>query len=44
MPKSRVEFWRRKFEDNVARDATVRKALEEERWKVRDAKPAIREH
>ncbi|WP_315761762.1 DNA mismatch endonuclease Vsr [Bradyrhizobium sp. SZCCHNS2005] len=35
MPKSRVEFWRRKFEGNVARDARVQKALEEGGWKVR---------
>jgi DNA mismatch endonuclease (patch repair protein) len=35
MPKSRVEFWRRKFEGNVARDARVHTALEAGGWKVR---------
>ena len=29
-PKSRVEFWTAKFEANVARDAAVRAALEEQ--------------
>ncbi len=28
MPKSRVEFWNKKFEDNVARDLRVRQQLE----------------
>lgn len=35
MPKSRIEFWQRKFEGNVARDARVHAALEEGGWKVR---------
>ncbi len=29
MPKSRVEFWQKKFDDNVRRDAAVRVALRE---------------
>ena len=29
MPKSRVEFWQKKFDDNVRRDAVVRTALQE---------------
>lgn len=28
MPKSRVEFWQKKFDDNVRRDNLVRKTLE----------------
>lgn len=28
-PKSRVEFWQKKFDDNVCRDAVVRTALQE---------------
>lgn len=28
-PKSRVEFWQKKFDDNVRRDAVVRTALQE---------------
>ena len=34
MPKSRVEFWSRKFEDNVRRDRAARRALRELGWKV----------
>ena len=30
MPKSRVEFWRKKFEANVKRDSAVRMELQEE--------------
>ena len=29
MPKSRVEFWQKKFDDNVRRDAAVKEALRE---------------
>lgn len=29
-PKTRVDFWNRKFEQNVQRDNTVRKSLEEQ--------------
>ena len=29
MPKSRVEFWQKKFDDNVRRDADVKEALRE---------------
>ena len=29
-PKTRIDFWNRKFEQNVQRDNTVRKALEEQ--------------
>lgn len=32
-PKSRVEFWTKKFEDNVRRDETVRKQLSDLGWK-----------
>ena len=28
MPKSRVEFWQKKFDDNVRRDELVRETLE----------------
>lgn len=28
MPKSRVEFWQKKFDDNVRRDQLVRETLE----------------
>ena len=28
MPKSRLEFWQKKFESNIKRDATVQKELE----------------
>lgn len=30
MPKSRVEFWEKKFSDNLRRDATVRKQLQDQ--------------
>lgn len=30
MPKSRVEFWQKKFDDNVRRDQLVRETLENE--------------
>lgn len=33
MPKSRVEFWQKKFEDNQKRDEKVRQELEERRIK-----------
>lgn len=33
-PKSRVEFWREKFRDNVARDRRSAKALTTAGWKV----------
>lgn len=33
-PKTRAEFWRRKFEANVARDAKARAELERAGWKV----------
>jgi DNA mismatch endonuclease (patch repair protein) len=32
-PKSRVEFWQKKFDDNVRRDAIVRAALQENKVK-----------
>jgi DNA mismatch endonuclease (patch repair protein) len=35
MPKSRVEFWKGKFEGNVARDERVERELAEMGWKVR---------
>lgn len=34
MPKSRTEFWRAKFRENVARDRRTVKALISEGWKV----------
>lgn len=34
VPKTRVQFWQRKFEDNVRRDAAVQQALAEEGWQV----------
>jgi len=34
MPKSRVEFWKGKFEKNVARDHKVLGMLEELGWTV----------
>lgn len=34
MPKSRVEFWRRKFESNVRRDAAQRRKLRRAGWSV----------
>lgn len=33
-PSTRAEFWQEKFAANVARDASVRGALHEERWRV----------
>jgi DNA mismatch endonuclease, patch repair protein len=34
LPKSNTEFWKKKFELNVIRDATKKEALEEHGWKV----------
>lgn len=34
MPKSRIEFWKTKFDKNVVRDGVVRKALKKEGWRV----------
>lgn len=34
MPKTRVEFWLKKFEANVARDARNRLELEQAGWRV----------
>jgi len=33
-PKSRVDFWQAKFDENVARDKRARRALQELGWKV----------
>src|SRR5439155_9935966 len=33
-PKSRLEFWGRKFDNNVKRDKVVTRALRKNRWKV----------
>jgi DNA mismatch endonuclease (patch repair protein) len=33
-PKSRFEFWGRKFENNVARDKIVTRALRKSGWKI----------
>jgi len=34
MPKTRIDFWERKFQGNVARDARVLGELEELGWTV----------
>ena len=34
MPKSRAEYWRAKFEANVARDARNTEALRKQGWRV----------
>lgn len=34
MPKSRVEFWEEKFDNNVARDKRARRDLEQLGWRV----------
>src|SRR5262245_33533447 len=34
MPKSRVTFWKRKFEENVLRDRRARRRLKNQGWKV----------
>ncbi|OGS18767.1 MAG: hypothetical protein A2219_08420, partial [Elusimicrobia bacterium RIFOXYA2_FULL_50_26] len=34
IPKTRVEFWKKKFRDNVKRDKKVAATLTEEGWKV----------
>ena len=33
-PKSNVEFWAKKFKNNVARDQRVREELEQHGWRV----------
>src|SRR5574340_743456 len=33
-PKSRIEFWAKKFESNVSRDITVKKELQNMGWRV----------
>lgn len=33
-PKSRIDFWKQKFEDNVRRDAAAREALVAAGWRV----------
>ncbi|WP_067733533.1 very short patch repair endonuclease [Novosphingobium naphthalenivorans] len=33
VPKSRIDFWQRKFEDNVRRDAVVGETLARDGWK-----------
>lgn len=33
-PKTRVDFWHRKFQANVARDAKVRRRLRREGWHI----------
>ena len=44
-PKSHVEFWQNKFDDNVRRDAVVKDELQEQRikclivWNVDDGHP-----
>ena len=34
VPKTRVDFWRRKFEGNVERDRVVRRELRKIGWRV----------
>jgi DNA mismatch endonuclease (patch repair protein) len=34
VPKSNIQFWRQKFEKNIARDERVRTGLEELSWRV----------
>jgi DNA mismatch endonuclease (patch repair protein) len=34
MPKSRIEFWSKKFEANISRDHRVRASLAAEGWHV----------
>ena len=34
MPKSRIEFWERKFTQNIERDNLNRKCLEKKGWRV----------
>ena len=34
MPKSRIEFWKKKFERNVQRDSEVKEALDKMNWHV----------
>lgn len=34
MPKTRVTFWKRKFDDNVRRDERVIAALRHQGWEV----------
>lgn len=34
MPKSRIEFWQKKFDENVERDRKVQKKLEDMGWKI----------
>ena len=33
-PKTRADFWQKKFESNIDRDINVRKALQKQGWKV----------
>jgi DNA mismatch endonuclease (patch repair protein) len=33
-PKSRIDFWNRKFEENMANDLKVERQLMEDGWKV----------
>jgi len=34
MPKSRIEFWKEKFQENVERDKQKKKKLEDSGWRV----------
>ncbi len=33
-PKTRIDFWQRKFESNMTRDGVVRRALQKDGWHV----------
>jgi DNA mismatch endonuclease (patch repair protein) len=34
IPKTKTDFWNKKFSENIARDEKIRKELEEQGWKV----------
>lgn len=34
MPKSRIDFWQKKFASNIARDQLVHRTLQSQGWKV----------
>jgi DNA mismatch endonuclease (patch repair protein) len=33
-PKSRIDFWQKKFDSNVVRDSVVQRALKKEGWRI----------
>jgi len=34
MPKTRVSFWRKKFEGNITRDKVAQKKLRNDNWRI----------